>query len=351
MLRCEMVPIDTDRYYTPPEVAGSLVEAIGLSDVGSFIDSACGRGDLLEAAQQRFRRAKVTGIDRDGHVIAKLRKLKPLWLLHKGDALNEATWVRTGFSRHDVALLNPPFSMGHSKGFIFELLGIELRCSVAMAHLISACFRARPSEVVAIVPESLLYSETDANGRRLLNRMFSWTTVVGLKNSTFRGARPNAVIIRLQRSTSKKLRVEAKASECSERIVRGGLPVHEAIVSSRGLPFLHSTDLVSLQRAHGRVGELKTVRPISRGIVSGHVVLLPRVGLPATLNPVSLHLHRDVQLSDCVIALKALTRRDATLISQALSKSWAQFRSLYRGTGARYITVARLSAWMESRWP
>jgi hypothetical protein len=53
-----------------------------------------------------------------------------------------------------------------------------------------------------------------------------------------------------------------------------------------------------------------------------------------------------VQLSDCVIAIKA---PHAVLehAAAAINQRWASFCGIYAGTGAKFVTVARLGSWLS----
>jgi hypothetical protein len=130
-------------------------------------------------------------------------------------------------------------------------------------------------------------------------------------------------------------------------IVRGGLPCFEAVSMRQGVPFVHSTDIKDLVRGEGRES-LRTVRPFTRGIVNGHMILLPRVGVPNKANIGAWFTEDDVQLSDCVIALQYRSERIAHAAAVNLRRDYEALASLYRGTGARYVTVVRLSEWLTN---
>lgn len=85
-----------------------------------------------------------------------------------------------------------------------------------------------------------------------------------------------------------------------------------------------------------------------KGRVYGHVVLLPRVGVPIINNITEFYFKNEVQLSDCVIALKFDDKVTAQQCSKLIKSKFASLVYQYRGTGARYITIARLEAWLRS---
>lgn len=342
--------MDLDSYYTPRATADLLVEVAGLPSVRTCFDSNCGDGSLLEAAARRHRSALCMGLDKNNAAVRRLRKKHPRWLLSIADALLPTTWSRVEAARKskacDLVTMNPPFSMGYHKGIWIAVGDDEFRCSVAMAHVATTLTQIGPQRCCAIVPESLMTSELDAEVRAVVMSRYKVTIATELKNSTFRGARANALVLNLdRRSRPRPLSITHAPAALSDILVRGGLPVHEARRSRTGLPFLHSTAITTIL-GQG-IASLPRVVPIDRGIVSGHVILVPRVGTP--LRPITAtYLSQRVQLSDCVIALRFDSKRSAQLAKKQIEAHWPQFERQWRGTGARYITVKTLSAWCAS---
>jgi hypothetical protein len=88
------------------------------------------------------------------------------------------------------------------------------------------------------------------------------------------------------------------------------------------------------------------VKPIARGKIEGMALLLPRVGIPLSA-PLVISLRNTVQLSDCVIALCFEEELVANDWQRVVAAAWPRLTQLYRGTGARYVTVRRLRALLE----
>ena len=130
------------------------------------------------------------------------------------------------------------------------------------------------------------------------------------------------------------------------RVCRGGIPVHEALCYGRGKSYIHSTDIFNLVVSKSG-NRRKKVKSSHRGIVKGWVILLPRVGVPCFDSMVPVFLREDNQLSDCVIALKFKSKRQAILCSEVVQGKWKGFLENYRGTGARYTTVDKLCTWLD----
>lgn len=319
------------------------------------LDSACGDGSLLAAVQRSAEHIQCVGMDVDVSAIRRLRSRNPHWTLSRANALAESSWQRVRAGRDgidaDLALLNPPFSMGASKGIVVDVPGFAGRCSVAMAHVLTVLTRAEPRVCCAIVPESVVYSSMDDAARTWIASRYWVSQVRGLRNTTFRGARANAVVLQWsRRPTAPPTPTATSAIErraLSVTLVRGGLPVCEAKGSKRGKPYIHSTEIGVVAKGRS-LNALRKVRAIQRGIVSGHVILLPRVGVPNVQKIRAVELRRRVQLSDCVIALSCQSRSQASKWQRMLRSRKRALCSLYRGTGARYVTIVRLRRWLAS---
>lgn len=341
---------DTDRYYTPPELATTVVASLASTKVAKCIDTACGCGNLLAAVQERYPQVKCFGMDIDEATVRRVRQDNPTWIVSVADILNPASVRRTrvfgALTGADVAVLNPPFSLGDQKGLLIgDSEGSARRCGRAMAHILEVMRTLPPKrEFVAIVPESLMHSEMDTWGREWLREYWDVQTVSGVKNSTFTGARANCLVVHGHNKCSSNLEpriVPVQLPQCS--LTRGGLPVHTAIDKKYGIPYVHSTDLQNVA-----LGRLDTLRRVPRGgsaVVDGHAILLPRVGLPLRKYIAARRFDQKIQLSDCVIALTFRKHADAVKASEIIRAEYDALCGLYRGTGARYVTVERLRQW------
>lgn len=118
----------------------------------------------------------------------------------------------------------------------------------------------------------------------------------------------------------------------------------QAEIDPQGMPLLHSTSLKLGDEGFYRGCD--RVSPMERGIVEGTSILLPRVGAPSKKNLRLWALSVPVQLSDCVIALGMPPGSGCSSLLEAMLSSFEDLLALYRGTGARYITVERLVSWL-----
>ncbi len=344
------MPIDLDRYYTPEDVAVSALER-GVFPIVPKVcaDSTCGSGRLLDAANAVFGSVESIGIDCDVEAISQLRLRRPDWHLSVGDLLHPSTSETIHRQQPvDLLVLNPPFSHGQKKFVEIQFAGKKMRGSIAMAHLLRSFDLFQPSfGAIVIAPESLLYSETDHDARQALAENYHFTKLADLQRCTFRGARVQASVVQIRPGGHPQSRQEIRNynDAIQAKLVRGSLPVHLNVPDPSGVPFVHSTDLKSIAAA-GKIDGLSKTSNVAKGRTKGWVILVPRVGLPDCQAVKAIKLEQTVQLSDCVIALEFSTKGAATKAEKRIHSRWSEFKDLYRGTGARYITIARLALWL-----
>ncbi len=348
------MPLDLDQYYTPESVARRMLEYAALPATPSVCaDSTCGNGRLLRAANDVFGGVECVGIDRDRRTITALRRNNPDWLLTVGDLLNRKRYGRQ-FAEFipptvDLLVLNPPFSQGNKKSVDITYRGDSFKGSVAMAYLLRSIELFNPTHgAVAIVPESLMYSETDEFSRKLLSESFSIQRIADLHSCTFRGARANAIAVQILPSGDPVVTKQFTSlrKPLRIRLTRGGLPVHIMKRSPRGIPFVHSTEIRKILNGANESDFLLT-EDCLKGRIVGWAILIPRVGVAEKGLVQAVNIRLPIQLSDCVIALECKNKLVAQELETRIHESWDDFRDLYKGTGARYVTMSRLSAWLN----
>ncbi len=349
--------IDTDKYYTPTPLASRALERAQLMRKPAVCaDTACGSGSLLIAAEDVLGAKHCVGIDNDPLAIRRLRRARPDWRLYVGDLLKRHRAPPTDFPDAtygaDLLVLNPPFSLGHRKYVPVKYSGQLVKCSVAMAHILRSLELFRPNQgAIAVIPESLLYSNTDQHARELLERSFSIAELLHLSIYTFKGARVNSLFVQFA-THGNTPKPSAEISTTQEKpitatIVRGGLQMHSAKPSSSGARVIHSTSLRSLS-IDGISSISQRTSSTAKGRVSGWMLFLPRVGLPNKEAFQAVYSIDEIQLSDCVIGLVFRSRTAASEAQRRVHSNWSSLLSMYRGTGARYITIDRLVDWLHN---
>jgi len=347
--------LEFDQYFTPPSVAERVFNLSGVMG-GSLVcaDPTCGTGNLLDAAAKVFGSTKCIGIDKDREVISNLKKKRPHWLLASGDIfdrrLHHAKVRKLAPDPVDLLVLNPPFSQAPNKSIEIEYHGQALRGSAAMACLLRSLEIFRPQQgAIVIAPESMLFSSTDEFGRQLILQNFSISEIMALSNSTFQGARANSFAIRIapgpEAHTKEEINKNIERQDI--QLIRGGLQVHSLHVDFTGVPFVHSTAIRQLISEKNLLQTLPKTSWSGSGRIRGWCLLLPRVGIPNPSFIRAVYLNREVQLSDCVIAIICHDRMMASIVESRIVSAGKSLRELYRGTGARYVTLLRLREWLS----
>lgn len=81
-------------------------------------------------------------------------------------------------------------------------------------------------------------------------------------------------------------------------------------------------------------------------VVLPPAVLLPRVGTPRYDKVALYDQGPPILLSDCVVALRCCSSDHAIAVQTALVEHFSTLAGLYTGTGARYLTMKRLAAFL-----
>jgi predicted RNA methylase len=344
-----------DQYYTPESIAGQIISEHVKITPKICIDPTCGPGHLLKAASKYFKNVECIGIDKDSETILKLSKNKPEWDLLNADIFsNEALEYARKFSeskRCCLLVMNPPFSMGNKKSYEIMFKNEKIHTSIAMAYILRSFDLFDPSDGgFVIVPESLLYSEVDKVARELLAEHYSVNSLMDLNRKAFHGANVGAVVIQID---SRKNSLMHKVSNIQPifpkveiQVTRGGMQVHKAIFTDDGVPFIHTTNLKQIKDTTN-LDELPKVSASSRSKKFDWAILIPRVSKPSKKNIVLLRYNHPIQLSDCVIALHSSRFEDMDSVRHRILNDWDRFLEIYKGTGARYITIIRLTEWLR----
>lgn len=337
------------RYYTPTEVAELVANLICVESPRAVIDPAAGSGALLAAAKARYPHATVLAMDIDPTATRRLRGELSFGVVSNCDALSRESVSRSNIwpyrDKIDVVVANPPFGVLGSKHLVnVTCWGRTVRAGIASGHLLSAASSFRPKQIVAIVPSSMLHSDRDIEARELMSKYYSITGNKLLPSYAFPG---NSASIRIVTFTRIKEEGYGRTDdpvgqwECGDvgpvEIIRGGVPMHEVTKANEncGMPLLHTTMI------GGSSKRRPLVRPIGRGVVAGHVVLIPRVGLPRLRHLVPSFLDEH-QLSDCVIAMQFGNGSVANEVCGLIQRRFEKFRLLWGGTGAQYTTIGKI---------
>jgi hypothetical protein len=253
----------------------------------------------------------------------------------------------------DVVLLNPPFTCRGGTRHDIGMDGTHLTCSTAMAFLLTASAYLSPSgEVVAILPAGSFNSEKDRAAWDALRDHFNIRVVSEHDNRTFDSCDSNTQIIHLKRKMkggrtpstirSKTPKPNARGVGKTEvTLYRGKVQMH-AIPRGR-TALAHSTDL----RDHKLIlnGHKTSSSSLS---IKGAFIALPRVGNPIKKKIAFHETSTKIAISDCILALTCQSRTETFGLYSSLLRNWPRLKAQYGGTGAKYVTVSRLSNLLRS---
>lgn len=364
-----------DELATPADLATRLVGAVeNLSPRSVIADFAAGDGALLLAARTRWQEARLIATDIRPSAITELRARFPRAHVGRCDFLNRRSRDacrplrlarQTGVN---LVLLNPPFSCrgGSRLPIVFERE--SLFSSRALAFVAAAIpYLAAEGTLVAILPSSIVSAQRDRAAWDRL-KLAGAEIVMEFDRNTFKGASVGGVVLRLRRRHSKfgsarkrTLQTDplTPSTSFSQKtpieVFRGKLPRYKALKSlcPTGYPYVHTTDVGSRgwitskgQRRPG--GRILRVNGSERSVVSGPLVLLPRVGTPKSQRP-TLYLPRDrILLSDCLFALKCVSRAETVACHSKLTLMWRFIERFYFGSAAKYLTIEHLLVALSS---
>ena len=330
-----------DSYYTSDAFAEVLTGFIDFTKVHTVADVCVGGGNLLRAAQKRKGDLLCFGTDISSDVIDKLCVQHSDWILGTCDFLDTESRNKTFLCGRsfDLILLNPPFTCKGSVIRVIFYKGEEFHVSTSMAFLVNVLQYIKPQgEIFAIMPISTIYSQKD---RKIWSEICNDFRVVVHQESEhefFGECAPNVVIISIRRGETKGPIFNQPRLYVSMEIevVRGTKNMHYMSQRAGDVQLIHTT---SLQR-NKIVEDLHVSSDVWR--VKGPGVLIPRVGLPKNDKICLMPSNKKCAISDCIILLRTKTVRESKLLKQLILDDWDNFSSLYKGTGAKYITIERV---------
>lgn len=342
-----------DAYYTPAGLASRLL-SYAIDHPCTAIDFCVGDGGLLSAAEEKFPGITCYGVDISEEVIAGLKLRQPSWNLSHcdfkdGRALDKIKFLKG--KKFDLIVLNPPFTCRGSsinKAFIGK---DEYHVSTAMSFLVGALsYLSDSGSIYAILPITCVYSEKDRKCWHYLEENYHACVLTEIHKAWFNGkCTPNIVLVYLGRVPYPEVdaRHEFGVGDFGfslKGIKRGHLSVCEMKKVKTGgdrLPYIHTTNM--------RGGKLVNVGYTQKGTkesVKGYGLLIPRVCNP-NMEKLVVYGGEECILSDCVVLLQTRSLQQAERLKRYLIVHWDEFKKIYVGTGARYVTMERLRAYFN----
>ena len=348
-------PPTVDTHYTPLAVAKTLVQAMSDLRPELIADLAAGNGDLLLEAERVWPNANFVATDIDQRAIRRLTRLRPTWAVGRCDLRRTRSRASSRLLRRilgsvSLMLLNPPFSCRGGTRFLVQTADGPLHAGTAMSFLLlAAAYVADRGHIISILPLGCLHSAKDALAWHHLKSRYDVTLLDTYAMGAFPSSAASTAIVRFSprtqpvatgshRPIARKL--EPKFGVC---LIRGSCPVHRQRNEKQKPALVHYTDirngtvLLNGRRGFG-----------SFACVDGPAILIPRVGRVTAGKIAIYEACRSIMLSDCVIALKPSSLKDAHVLRDRLIDNLDQLRTQYIGTGAPFITIARLRTALAS---
>ncbi|NDV96211.1 hypothetical protein D0T84_15015 [Dysgonomonas sp. 521] len=342
-----------DTFYTPPELAERLLSYVDCKKAKKVVDFCVGKGELLKAAQTKFGSIECYGTDIDNMIVDEIKGSNPTWNIAVCDFINQLSRENTTILKSttfDLVLLNPPFTCKGSKINKVEFCGSVFHVSTAMTFLVESLrYLSRRGSLYAIMPASVIYSAKDKKLVTAINEKYEIELLEEREKQLFKNCSPNIVLLKVKKKTTRigdnsiialdSVPILFDAKEHNISIFRGNLSVHEAVKykNSKGLMYVHSTNL----RNNTIVLTKMTVDKV-QSTINGPAILLHRVGKPDITKVCIINDVDHYVLSDCVIAILGDNRETIQSLYDTIISKKDIFYSLYKGTGAKYITIERL---------
>lgn len=318
-----------------------------MTSIMHVADFAAGDGQLLLSCKQRWPGARLYANDLDVGVSEHLRR-------GAADIVDCLDFLDDGYlaassapTNPDLVVLNPPFGAVQGRQFACTVGDTTVKCSRSFAFLAKALSLVRPGgQVLAVMPSSSTISERDAMARQLMERAYQFEVVLGPTQGLFHPVEASICVLRVTRKASMRLLVPdgVSGSMTNFSVMRGQISMKrsERTVAKRLKGWVHTTGLFDNKVAERYV--------LPKGATQTHcppgAILLPRVGRFDIRKFVLLPRFRSELISDCILAASLGSYEDNTRLYRLLLAD-SRAPSLYAGTGASYLTIGRLTRYVE----
>ena len=336
-----------DSYYTDAVLADRLISYIPDElTINTVVDFCVGGGELLNAVSRRYPDVLCTGIDLDANAIERLKTMRPNWnIIHSDFMDNKSIESSIGSTKFDLIVLNPPFSCRGSKRVDTQLDGMTFKVSTSMSFLIEALKYVSPYGIItAILPISVIYSQKDQQAWNYLQNKYNAVILEEQEHYQFGKCSPGIVLVSLNYKKSHILTSNTPTKlgvTYHVKLKRGQLSMCDIENTNNGLyQLIHTTNL-----CNNKIYD-SNIKVNSHSIISGPAVIIPRVCHP-NIGKIAIVKEGEIYaISDCILAMLVESNEDANTLFQQLINDWPNFKHLYKGTGAKYVTLERLSNYL-----
>lgn len=360
-------------YYTPIELARSILALLPDIDVNSIVDICCGSWNLLGAAKEKYKDALITGIDIDQDSL-NYRIDGSEFQIRDGRefALSKKSEGKT----FDLILSNPPFGClqeesrkYNDKKFIAEqcysgLINKRYEGEMTQANM----FLAHESSILMfILPNTFVEGATMRTARCQIAKDYSICDIIKLPSNTFEKGEINtfAIIMRKGIFVDKATKLYDARLDDEWRIVKIGEISYGDIVDGRWWKrsgFFKKYMMINIHRGNISSGDFvdrgkKVFHNASKGVgnwkpsiryydekkvkmriikANQGDILVNRIGKGAGFW--CQNLQKDTAISDCIIAVEN-TSDDLIKIFWENSTENGRLKIPLRGVATPYITA------------
>lgn len=352
--------MDYSKFYTPPQIANSLIKELSIPEPERIVDICCGSCNLLVAAKNRWTKAKLYGVD-----VSKHSSVENV-VFEKNDGRQFAIEHPHEFS---LVVANPPFDYVENKKQFPDLFVNEFKevstSRLEVEMLIANLRLLLPNGVLLIIlPSSFVEAKTYKKIRKIIANNYYIKSIIKLDETTFGASRINsyALIIHNESQNNRHAKIGNSVNDCvsytahinSDDLKEGkwtldnicdnmlSLDIKRGNISSasfitRGQSILHT--------AKYRTDWKPSKRYISKKITptvfaeSGDIIV-SRIGKSA--GQWCVYEGEKIAISDCLYRIKD---PDFSIINKIKGKC---YNKQLKGVATRYITITDFTSWMSS---
>lgn len=356
--------MDYTKFYTPIQIATLLVGQLKIAYPEKIIDICCGSHNLLNSAGERWKRAKLTGVDVISHSAFGINCIqgdgRQYALEHKGE--------------YQLVLANPPFGFLTEKNKFLEiyegkpsdLVSSRLEIEMLFANL---KVLDRNGTLLIIMPSAFVNAEHYKKYRKYLASEYHIQNVISLPEETFgktkistyvliiKNQNPKGkktfvseikytdggYVIRNKELQSRKLMIEGIWDNKFENnkgsiffdFRRGNISSNLFI--TQGIPVLHTAKLAEDWRPSIRYIEREVPHMV---YAEKGDIIVSRVGKSA--GQWTVYSGDKIAISDCLFRIKDLRGQISTVLKGH------RFDKPLKGVATRYITMKDFYMWYMS---
>ncbi|MCI8557109.1 MAG: SAM-dependent DNA methyltransferase [Lachnospiraceae bacterium] len=356
--------MDYTKFYTPIQIASLLIRQLKIAYPEKVIDICCGSHNLLNSAGNRWKKAKLTGVDVIGHSAVGINCIQ-------GDGRQYALEHE---EEYQLVLANPPFGYVKEKNkflMIYEGKSNDLVSSRLEIEMLFANLKVldRNGTLLIIMPSAFVNAEHYKKYRKYLALEYHIQNIISLPEETFGKTKISTyvLIIKNQNPKGKKTFVsEIKYIDGEYAITNKELQprklVLEGIWDNR---FVNNTESIFFDF---RRGNISSNLFITQGIPVLHTaksaeewkpsiryiekevphmvyaekgdIIVSRVGKSA--GQWTVYYGDKIAISDCLFRIKDLQGEIGSVLTGH------RFDKPLKGVATRYITMEDFYTWYMS---